>query len=333
MAEMNQAAGGVSVYPYELMKEQRHALEQLRSDFRWGPYGIRIVRFHHTTFPPGKIDQFHKHSEEFEFHFIPRGKGLVIFGDKRFALHEGMMYLTAPQVMHYQEADADEAMDELCLRIQIICLDLDGSGPDELKSGWGVETEWKEAETCIRQLHLIPLRPEMDRFRVMECFLTAYRAWYEGQPGLFTIIKQSVINILLRMTRSYFPEPQPQQLPSRDIHRYRYRLAEQFIKDNYKEPLTLNTVAERLHISPRQLQRLFKSMSGTTFSEYVEQIRLSNICKELEQSGRTIEQLAACSGFSSANYLHRIFKRTYGVTPRQYRERHRMRTNPAAEDH
>ncbi len=148
---------------------------------------------------------------------------------------------------------------------------------------------------------------------------------------MFTIIKQAVINILLRMTRAYFPEPQQQLLPSRNINRYRYKLAEQFIKDNYQEPLTLEAVAERLHISPRQMQRIFKSLSGTTFSKYLEHIRLSHICKELEETGRqgspaTIDRLALLHGFTSANYLHRVFKRMYGITPKQYQERHRRQT-------
>lgn len=313
MSETEQQQG-ISSYPYELMKEQRHALEQLQADFRWGPFGIRVIRFHHTTFPPGKIDHFHKHSEEYEFHFIPRGKGIVIMEETTFALREGMMYLTAPQLMHYQEADAKEPMDELCLRIQIIRLD---SG--EPPKGWGLEAEWKEAETCVHQLELIPLRPMNDRFRAMECFITAYRAWYEGQPGLLTTIRQSIINILLRTTRAYFPEPQRQQLPSRDMNWYRCRLAEQFIKDNYREPLTLEEVAERIHISPRQLQRIFKSLTGGTFSDYIEETRLEQVCASLMEGNWTIEQLASSNGFASANYLHRVFKRKFGVTPLQYR--------------
>lgn len=318
MSEMNIPFASSHHYAYELMKEQRHALEHLQADFRWGPFGIRVIRFHHATFPPGKIDQFHKHSEEFEFHFIPRGKGAVILEDKYYELSEGMMYLTAPQVMHYQEADAAEAMDELCLRIQIIRLD----AAAESAQDWGAQHEWREAEDCMQQLSQIPLRPTADRFRAMEQFLIAYRAWYEGQPGLLTIIKQAIITILLRTVRAYFPEPQEPQ-PSRDMNWYRCKLAEQFIKDNYRGPLPLEAVAERIHISPRQLQRIFKLLTGRTFSDYVEQTRLLHVCKELAETNETIEALALQNGFTSANYLHRVFKRKLGMTPLQYRQQHR----------
>jgi AraC-like DNA-binding protein/mannose-6-phosphate isomerase-like protein (cupin superfamily) len=321
-------------YPYELMLEQGNALDRLDVEFRWGNYGIRMLRFHHTTFNPGKTVSFHKHSE-YEFHYIPRGKGKVILGEIPYILQEGMLYLTGPNLLHYQEADAHEAMDELCLHIDIVKLEngeepgtgsLSSSSSSSSESGfhnadWGNKWEAAEAEACIQQLRTLPSRPALDQYRAMECFLNAYRAWYENQPGLFTMIKQSIIQILLRTTRAYSSGPQP-DIPSRDMKHYRYKLAVQFIKDNYMAPLTLELVAERVQISPRQLQRIFRELTGGTFSEYIEHVRLAHICNELSLSDQTIDQIAYQNGFSSANYLHYVFKKKFGSTPMQYRAKH-----------
>ncbi|MFD0677865.1 MULTISPECIES: AraC family transcriptional regulator [unclassified Paenibacillus] len=307
-------------YTFELMLDQPYALDRLDVEFRWGNYGIRMLRYHHTSFAPGRTVSFHKHSE-FEFHFIPRGKGKVILGDTPYALQEGMLYLTGPNVIHYQEADANEAMDELCLHIDIVKLHDNGGEQESGMSNWVSKWEIAEAHACVQQLQQLPLKPAMDQYRAMECFLTAYRAWYENQPGLFTVIKQSIIQILLRTTRAYASVPQP-DLPSRDMKHYRYKLVEQFIKDNYMEPLTLDTIAERVQISPRQLQRIFRDHTGGTFSEYIEQVRLSHICNELSKNDLTIDQIAFKNGFSSANYLHYVFKRKFGMTPAQYRMQH-----------
>ncbi|TVY07692.1 AraC family transcriptional regulator [Paenibacillus cremeus] len=304
---------GARPYPYESMLANPQALDRLDVEFRWGSYGIRMLKFHHTSFPPGKIAHFHKHSD-YEFHFIPRGKGKVILGNDPFSLHEGMMYLTGPGLMHYQEADAFEAMDELCLHIDIHRLEDGLAGADD----WGARWERAEADSCIHLLEQLPARPVMDTYRAMECFLTAYRAWHDNQPGVMTVIKQSIIQILLRMTRAYETMPQ-QELPSRDMKHYRYQLAVQFIKDNYMAPLTLEIVAERVQISARQLQRIFREQTGGTFSEYIEQVRLMHICTELAASDATIDQIAFQNGFSSANYLHYVFKKKLGTTPMQYR--------------
>lgn len=310
-------------YPYELMLSNPQALDRLDVQFRWGGYGIRMLRFHHTSFSAGKAIQFHKHSD-FELHFIPRGKGKVILGNEPFSLHEGLMYLTGPGLMHFQEADAFEAMDELCLHIDIQKLPV---SDEEDSQDWGARWERAEAESCIRQLEQLPARPVLDQYRAMECFLTAYRAWHENQPGVLTVIKQSIIQILLRMTRAYEMMPQP-ELPSRDMKHYRYQMAVQFIKDNYMAPLTLEVVAERVQISARQLQRIFREQTGGTFSEYIEQVRLMHICSELADSDATIDQIAFQNGFSSANYLHYVFKKKLGTTPMQYRMQNRLRPQP-----
>jgi len=310
-------------YPFELMMEQPQALDRLDVEFRWGNYGIRMLRFHHTSFAPGRSVSFHKHSE-YEFHFIPRGKGKVILGEQPYALQEGMLYLTGPGVLHYQEADAGEAMDELCLHIDIVKLDGAGERTMHLDAlaDWGSQWEVAEAEACVQQLRTLPVKPVMDKYRAMECFLTAYRAWDENQPGLFTVIKQSIIQILLRTTRAYAAGPKP-DLPSRDMKQYRYKLAVQFIKDNFMEPLTLEVVAERVQISPRQLQRIFRELTGSTFSEYIEKERLVHVCSELSMGSETIDQIAFRNGFSSANYLHYVFKKNFGTTPMQFRVQHR----------
>ncbi|WP_284641359.1 AraC family transcriptional regulator [Paenibacillus silviterrae] len=317
--------GGVKPpYPYELMLSNPFALDRLDVQFRWGRYGIRMIKFHHTSFAPGKIVAFHKHSD-YELHFIPRGKGKVILGDEPFQLHEGHMYLTGPGLMHYQEADVFEVMDELCLHLDIKRID-DAPELEEVED-WGERWEIAEADACIRQLEQLPSRPAVDQYRAMECFLTAYRAWHENQPGLYTVIKQSIIQILLRTTRAYASVPQP-DLPSRDMKHYRYQLAVQFIKDNYMAPLTLEVVAERVQISARQLQRIFREQTGGTFSEYIEQIRLTHICEELAATDSTIDHIAFQNGFSSPNYLHYVFKKKLGTTPMQYRLQHRKSAEP-----
>nr|WP_275984142.1 AraC family transcriptional regulator [Paenibacillus hamazuiensis] len=300
------------------MTEQRYALDRLDIQFRWGGYGIRVYKLHYTSFGAGKIIDFHKHSE-YEFHFIPRGKGRVVLGEESFSLHEGMLYLTGPNVLHRQESDLHEPMEELCLHIDIV--KLGGGACGSSGTDWGEQWEYAEAEACIRELDKLPLRPAADQYRAMECFLTAYRAWRDNQLGLYTMIKQSVIQILLRTISAYAHVPRL-DLPSRDMKSYRYQLAVQFIHDNYMAPLTLETVAERVQISPRQLQRIFREMTGGTFSEYMEQVRLTQICGELATSDRTIEQIAYDNGFSSSNYLHYVFKKKLGTTPTQYRAQH-----------
>ncbi|WP_136605105.1 helix-turn-helix transcriptional regulator [Paenibacillus dokdonensis] len=305
-------------FPYEVMMERQDVLERLDLKVYWGNYEIRVLRFHLVMFPPGKMVTFHKHAE-YEFHFIPRGKGMVILQDDPFSLREGMFYLTGPDVMHYQEADAQESMYELCLHIDIVNLadkENKGRSPRQGADPW----ELAEAHDCMEKLERLPLKPVMDMHRAMPFFLEAYQASQMKYAGLYTTIKHSVIQILLRAVRAYESEPMEALLPSRDMKAYRYQLAMEYIQANSAGEVILDDVADKLHISARQLQRIIKELGdGRSFSEILEDIRLKAVRRRLLESKESIDTIASLEGFSSGSYLHTVFRKRIGMTPTEYR--------------
>lgn len=309
----------MSKFPYAVMRERQDALERLDIRVHWGRYDIRVLRFHLTTFPPGRVVDFHKH-DEFEFHFIPRGRGKVVMETEEYALREGMFYLTGPGVMHYQEADAAEAMDELCLHVDIASRDVADEGLDAAD-----RLEFAEADDCVGKLRAMPLAPTLDLHDAMRHFLEAYQACSEGSLGLYTTIKQHVVQILLKATLAYDAGGTRPQLPSRDMKSYRYRLAMQYIRANYAGTVTLAGVAEKLNISSRQLQRIFKEVRGDgSFSSILEEVRLEAVCRKLAETDLSVERIAVSEGFSNGNYLHAVFRKRFGTTPSAYRKSHHI---------
>lgn len=172
-----------------------------------------------------------------------------------------MFYLTGPNVLHYQEADLKEPMEELCLHVDII--NLAEQETDQAK-GLPLVDPWEasEAKDCMEQLGSLPLKPTMDTHRAMPYFLEAYQASQHKFAGLYTTIKHCIIQILLRAVRAYASEPMEAELPSRDMKAYRYQLALEYIHANSSGEVVLEDVAEKLHISSRQLQRIFKEQAG-----------------------------------------------------------------------
>ncbi|OPA73886.1 AraC family transcriptional regulator [Paenibacillus selenitireducens] len=305
-------------FPYEVMLDKQDALERLDLRVYWGNYEIRVLRCHLTSFPPGKVVSFHKHAE-FEFHFIPRGKGMVILIDEPYHLREGMFYLTGPNVVHYQEADPVESMEELCLHIDIIDL---GATEEEQEGHRPYADPWEiaEAQDCIEKLKSLPLKPTMDVHRAMPCFLEAYQASQQKYIGLYTTIKQTIVQILLRAVRSYESNPMETDLPSRDMKAYRYQLALEYIHANSSSEVVLDDVADKLRISSRQLQRILKEQGeGRSFSEILEDVRLEAVCRRLVETKWPIDKIAIQEGFSNGSYLHTVFRKRYGFTPSEYR--------------
>lgn len=318
---INAARRNAGPFLFQVMEEDPHALDRLDISFRWGRYGIQLLRCHLTSFPARSVVPAHKHCD-YEFHFIPGGKGSVTLDEGIFPLQAGMFYLTGPQVVHMQEADAWESMYELCLEIDIMPLEEKTSRGRE--GAWGEQWEVAEADECIRQLKTMPSTPTLDQYDAMNWFLSAWQAWHDRELGAYTTIKQAIIQILQRAARAHHVTEIQPALPSRDMNAYRYRLATQYIRDNYARPLTLEEVADGLHICGRQLQRILGEHAGETFSGYLERYRLAQVCLALTQSDYTVEQLATTHGFSSGSYLHYVFKKRLGLTPLHYRERQRQ---------
>lgn len=97
-----------------------------------------------------------------------------------------------------------------------------------------------------------------------------------------------------------------------------------YILGHLTDELTVARLAESLHISDRQLTRVFKNELGTTPAAYVESARLEAARSRLEVGDETLGKVAALCGFGTVDTMNRAFKRALGVTPGEYRRRFRI---------
>lgn len=93
-----------------------------------------------------------------------------------------------------------------------------------------------------------------------------------------------------------------------------------FIEDNIYKELSLETVAEGLHISAGHLSRVFKAKTGTTFSNYVTELKLQCAVRLLEEGKLTVKEIAARLGYHSVHHFIKIFREKYGNTPKEYQK-------------
>ena len=97
--------------------------------------------------------------------------------------------------------------------------------------------------------------------------------------------------------------------------------AKSYIRDNYKKDISLDEVSREVDISPYYFSKLFKQETGGNFIEYLTEVRLRNARELLKDSGLSIKEICAESGYSDPNYFSRIFKKYEGVTPSEFREK------------
>ena len=95
------------------------------------------------------------------------------------------------------------------------------------------------------------------------------------------------------------------------------------IHRNYHRPLTLATLAERVHLQPNYLCALFKEHTGQTVMEHLTRIRVDAAAYLLRNSDLPMSRIAEQSGFRSESVFFTRFKALMGQTPNAYRKQHR----------
>jgi transcriptional regulator GlxA family with amidase domain len=94
-----------------------------------------------------------------------------------------------------------------------------------------------------------------------------------------------------------------------------------WIMEHPAEDLTVEKLAERMAMSPRNFARVFQEETGMTPAKFVEKARIDAARHFLGESDHRIEVVAVISGFGDAERMRRAFIRHLGISPQSYRER------------
>lgn len=93
-----------------------------------------------------------------------------------------------------------------------------------------------------------------------------------------------------------------------------------FVAEHYREKVTLHDLARETGGSPEYAGRLFKSLTGSTFTNYLIQFRIDLACSKLENTGATITEIATETGFFDTAYFDKCFRKLLGISPQAYRK-------------
>jgi transcriptional regulator GlxA family with amidase domain len=143
---------------------------------------------------------------------------------------------------------------------------------------------------------------------------------YCGKDMAVKIAKVFAID-MDRESQSYFGTFQP----SKDHHDELVASAQQKIESNYHDVATIEELIKDIPSSRRNIVRRFKQITGITPIEYLQQTRIEAAKKLLEQTGQQMTEIIYNSGYNDPKAFRKIFKKSVGMTPSQYREKFQVR--------
>ena len=94
-----------------------------------------------------------------------------------------------------------------------------------------------------------------------------------------------------------------------------------YMKMNYKSEISLSDLALRSFISKNYFSRLFKEVTGSNVSDYIQYLRTEQACTLLKTTDWKVADIAFQVGFSDLKFFYEVFKKITGKTPGDYRKK------------
>ena len=270
------------------------------------------VRFPFNLYPctiPGDFPQVALHwQESMELVFVKRGTGLVQVGAESCPARMGDIFIFTPGTLHaLRQAEGQ------CMEYENIIFEL------ELLGG---------ADDLCAERYLLPLQSgrmalqpriipgEAGYPQAAACLQEAEKANKVKTAGYELAIKGALLRFLSILIGQHGTP-----LPEDTTDTRRLKTVLQLIEAEYATPLRIEDAAEACGCSQSHFMRWFKKMTGQGFTAYLNDHRLNLAAELLRITDATVLDIAGRVGFDNLSYFNRLFKRRYGMTPREYRSK------------
>ena len=99
--------------------------------------------------------------------------------------------------------------------------------------------------------------------------------------------------------------------------------AADYVREHIGEDIPVETLAKEMHVSPRHLGRLFKKELNQTVSDYITSQKMLLAGELLQETRLSVTMVADRVGYGNYSYFIKLFKKSYGMTPREYQVQHK----------
>lgn len=147
------------------------------------------------------------------------------------------------------------------------------------------------------------------------------KEWTNRNVGYKLMIKAGVLRILTLLIRySQDESKSSEELKTKKLAMKRLQDAFHYISLHYCEKITLEEVAESVHMSPNYFSTYFRKVTNVNFSEYLVGLRVQKAKELMKTTSLSSAEIASQCGFHNLSNFYRLFKKQTGISPRDKRK-------------
>lgn len=236
-----------------------------------------------------------------ELFYVVGGKGQFLVSGNSFTIAPGDMLIVNPYVEHTETSLAANPLEYIVMGIEGLELNID--------------------DTTDNSFCIVNFR---DDGREMQFYLKSMLMEIENKSTGFETVCQDLLDILLikllRKTNFSKVLASSREDLSPDTVAVR-----RYIEGHYREALTLDLLAEKVHMNKFHLAHIFSKEFGTSPINYIQKLRIQESRELLRTTDFSLTQISRMCGFSSPSYFSQRFRNAEGMSPADFRKQHKAK--------
>jgi AraC-like DNA-binding protein len=268
------------------------------------PQGFSIHKAHRTS--PFNMPLNHYH-DAYEIYYMCSGERYYFIKDRTYRVQPGDLVLIDKHVLHKTQ-NITNGHERILLHYRDGFLDSLFGG-----SAWDPRSVFGQPVIRLNIKQQAVVESLLDRL------LEESKAQTPESPIYVKITLMELLLFAGRCMRELASVPERAEPDNPMFERVASVAA--YINGHYAEDLSLTLLSTLFHINPHYLSRIFNKVTGFSFVEYVNLVRLKEAQKLLSAGELNVTEVAESVGFESLTHFGRVFKASTGMSPKQYRQR------------
>ncbi len=271
---------------------------------------------------PYFYDKLHHHPE-LQLSYILSGTGDLFIGDSITPFEPGTLFLIGSNQNHLFKSDREYYKGDSEKKSQLISVFFHetslGQGFFDISEVTAIRHLMDRADKGLRFSHKVASRVA-PRMRSL-LHTSGFSRFIEILKILHELAESEDYKYMAAVSSSDPPSDKESRRVNDVIN---------YILNHYKEDIELEEIASVAHYSKAAFCKFFKQRTRKTFTEFLNEVRVSQACKLLQKTELNISEICYECGFNNVSNFNRQFKRNTGLTPREYAVKYeRSLSNPS----
>lgn len=249
----------------------------------------------------------HSH-KYYEFHHTISGSIELRCDESQYVINQNETYIVAPNVLHYLIPLEDRSLkSSFCFSFTKI----------NRKTNFDLYEFLQMSFSSFDKAVKIPVASDHIYFlnKILSLFYSDKKIDHFKVKTYFVLLINDIAESM-HPSENAIISGNEDMLSESDV---RHFVAEEFVRKNFNKNISLSDLADTLHLSKKQTERIFYNEFGQSFKEYLSNMRLTSAKSFLTDTSLSVYEISEKVGYGTYNGFYSMFVNKMGISPNEYR--------------